>query len=230
MRRNTARCPPRRASSRSNGSCEADALTIHWHETGGPGGARADGDRLRHADHHRQHRAAARRQGEVRVGGRPGCAAPSRFRAANGPRAATGGKRGSAPRARRSVRCGAARHDRRGRSAGRAGAGGSAGRNRVCRWSARAAASPRRRRRCSRTSSTRRSSTSIWAGSWSIRSRTCSRSAGVPFMFVTGYGPESIDRRFAHSPILEKPVEREVLEEMLGRGSDDTAVRSVATA
>ena len=53
---------------------------------------------------------------------------------------------------------------------------------------------------------------------------------GVPFIFVTGYGHESIDRRFAHSPILEKPVEREVLEEMLGRGSDDTAVRSVATA
>ena len=52
----------------------------------------------------------------------------------------------------------------------------------------------------------------------------------MPFIFVTGYGHESIDRRFAHSPILEKPVEREVLEEMLGRSSDDTPVRNVATA
>ena len=35
---------------------------------------------------------------------------------------------------------------------------------------------------------------------------------GVPFIFVTGYGHESIERRFAHNPILEKPVEREVIE------------------
>jgi CheY-like chemotaxis protein len=51
---------------------------------------------------------------------------------------------------------------------------------------------------------------------------------GVPFIFVTGYGHESIDRRFAHNPILEKPVEREVLEELLGRSGDEAPLRTVA--
>jgi len=37
-------------------------------------------------------------------------------------------------------------------------------------------------------------------------------SRGVPFVFVTGYGMESIDRRFAHVPVIQKPVERPVLE------------------
>jgi PAS domain S-box-containing protein len=35
---------------------------------------------------------------------------------------------------------------------------------------------------------------------------------GIPFVFVTGYGAESIDPRFAHVPVLQKPVERTVLE------------------
>jgi CheY-like chemotaxis protein len=45
---------------------------------------------------------------------------------------------------------------------------------------------------------------------------------GVPFVFVTGYGAESIDGRFAHIPILQKPIEREVLERLFvvpGNGS-----------
>jgi len=37
---------------------------------------------------------------------------------------------------------------------------------------------------------------------------------GVPFVFVTGYGAESIDGRFAHVPILQKPIERQVLQEL----------------
>jgi PAS domain S-box-containing protein len=41
--------------------------------------------------------------------------------------------------------------------------------------------------------------------------------AKVPFIFVTGYGPESIDRRFAGIPVLQKPVEREALERMFVR-------------
>ncbi|MEA2874135.1 MAG: hypothetical protein QOH67_4111 [Hyphomicrobiales bacterium] len=41
-------------------------------------------------------------------------------------------------------------------------------------------------------------------------------SRGIPFVFVTGYGRESIDRRFAGTPVLEKPVERELLEDMFG--------------
>jgi PAS domain S-box-containing protein len=35
---------------------------------------------------------------------------------------------------------------------------------------------------------------------------------GVPVVFVTGYGAESIDRRFAEVPVLQKPIERQVLE------------------
>jgi two-component sensor histidine kinase/DNA-binding response OmpR family regulator len=38
------------------------------------------------------------------------------------------------------------------------------------------------------------------------------RTAGVPFAFVTGYGRESIDERFAEVPILQKPIERTRLE------------------
>jgi PAS domain S-box-containing protein len=35
---------------------------------------------------------------------------------------------------------------------------------------------------------------------------------GVPFIFVTGYGAESIERRFAHVPVIQKPVERHMLQ------------------
>ena len=35
---------------------------------------------------------------------------------------------------------------------------------------------------------------------------------GVPFIFVTGYGAESIERRFLHIPVVQKPVERHVLQ------------------
>ena len=35
---------------------------------------------------------------------------------------------------------------------------------------------------------------------------------GVPFIFVTGYGAESIDGRFTHIPVIQKPVERHVLQ------------------
>jgi two-component sensor histidine kinase/DNA-binding response OmpR family regulator len=35
---------------------------------------------------------------------------------------------------------------------------------------------------------------------------------GIPFVFVTGYGAECIEPRFAHIPVLQKPIERQVLE------------------
>jgi len=35
---------------------------------------------------------------------------------------------------------------------------------------------------------------------------------GIPFIFVTGYGTESIDRRFANVPVLQKPIDREALQ------------------
>jgi two-component SAPR family response regulator len=41
----------------------------------------------------------------------------------------------------------------------------------------------------------------------------------IPFLFVTGYGRESIDRRYASIPVLEKPVERQVLEAAFARES-----------
>jgi len=34
---------------------------------------------------------------------------------------------------------------------------------------------------------------------------------GTPFAFVTGYGSESLERRFAHVPLLQKPIVRETL-------------------
>ncbi len=39
---------------------------------------------------------------------------------------------------------------------------------------------------------------------------------GVPFIFVTGYEAESIDRRFANVPVLKKPLERQSLQRVFG--------------
>jgi two-component sensor histidine kinase/CheY-like chemotaxis protein len=35
---------------------------------------------------------------------------------------------------------------------------------------------------------------------------------GVPFVFVTGYSAEGIDHRFAQVPVLQKPIERQMLQ------------------
>ncbi|MBO0756593.1 MAG: response regulator [Bradyrhizobiaceae bacterium] len=40
---------------------------------------------------------------------------------------------------------------------------------------------------------------------------------GVPFVFATGYGAESIDRRFACAPVLQKPIDRQALEHAFNR-------------
>jgi CheY-like chemotaxis protein len=40
---------------------------------------------------------------------------------------------------------------------------------------------------------------------------------GVPFVFVTGYAPDSIDGRFAHVPLIQKPIPREALASALAR-------------
>ncbi|MEJ0028575.1 MAG: HWE histidine kinase domain-containing protein [Rhizomicrobium sp.] len=34
---------------------------------------------------------------------------------------------------------------------------------------------------------------------------------GIPFVFMTGYGPESLDKRFRNYPVLQKPVVRDAL-------------------
>jgi CheY-like chemotaxis protein len=39
-------------------------------------------------------------------------------------------------------------------------------------------------------------------------------SRGVPFVFVTGYDAESVDRRFGEVPVLQKPIEREMLQKI----------------
>ena len=36
----------------------------------------------------------------------------------------------------------------------------------------------------------------------------------IPFVFVTGYGPESIERRYRHVPIIKKPVQRQTLQKL----------------
>src|SRR5215472_1043165 len=40
---------------------------------------------------------------------------------------------------------------------------------------------------------------------------------GIPFVFVTGYGVDGLDGRFAHTPVFEKPIEPHVLESMFSR-------------
>jgi PAS domain S-box-containing protein len=43
---------------------------------------------------------------------------------------------------------------------------------------------------------------------------------GTPIIFVTGYGTENMDRRYAHFPVMQKPVMSEIL---------DTAIRAELT-
>jgi hypothetical protein len=38
---------------------------------------------------------------------------------------------------------------------------------------------------------------------------------GVPLIFLTGYGAEGIDGRFAHVPLLQKPIEKQMLQNVL---------------
>jgi CheY-like chemotaxis protein len=39
----------------------------------------------------------------------------------------------------------------------------------------------------------------------------------VPFIFVTGYGTDEIEQRFARTPVLQKPIERDALRSILAR-------------
>jgi PAS domain S-box-containing protein len=50
---------------------------------------------------------------------------------------------------------------------------------------------------------------------------------GIPFVFVTGYGTESIDERFAGIPVLQKPIERETLQRIFtdGRSAAPSSAR-----
>lgn len=59
------------------------------------------------------------------------------------------------------------------------------------------------------------------------------REKAIPFVFVTGYGVESIDPRFRNVQVLHKPVERDVLKRLFimpGRHGKDSSQRKVAGA
>jgi PAS domain S-box-containing protein len=47
----------------------------------------------------------------------------------------------------------------------------------------------------------------------------------IPFVFVTGYGVESIDGRFGHVPIVKKPVQRQTLERIFIPPSGEQGVK-----
>ncbi len=46
---------------------------------------------------------------------------------------------------------------------------------------------------------------------------------GVPFVFVTGYDADSVDARFSNIPILQKPIEREMLQRIFLQGGHAAA-------
>jgi PAS domain S-box-containing protein len=41
----------------------------------------------------------------------------------------------------------------------------------------------------------------------------------VPFIFVTGYDSDSVDSRFSEAPVLQKPIERQMLQKMFAAGA-----------
>lgn len=43
---------------------------------------------------------------------------------------------------------------------------------------------------------------------------------GVPFAFVTGYDADSVDARFSGIPILQKPIERDMLQKIFIQGAE----------
>jgi hypothetical protein len=45
---------------------------------------------------------------------------------------------------------------------------------------------------------------------------------GIPLIFVTGYGAESIDPKYEHVPLLQKPINRAELQNLFVRGSTAT--------
>ena len=58
----------------------------------------------------------------------------------------------------------------------------------------------------------------------------CLMDRGIPFVFVTGYGRESIDRRYSFVKVLEKPVERQALEGLFASAPELSSVAPVAQA
>jgi len=53
---------------------------------------------------------------------------------------------------------------------------------------------------------------------------------GVPFVFVTGYEADTVDHRFSHVPVLQKPIERQALQKLFVPGLNDGAVAASAAS
>jgi PAS domain S-box-containing protein len=51
----------------------------------------------------------------------------------------------------------------------------------------------------------------------------------VPFVFVTGYDADSVDSRFREIPVLQKPVEREMLQKLFAQAADRSAAEAMLT-
>ena len=51
---------------------------------------------------------------------------------------------------------------------------------------------------------------------------------GIPFVFMTGYGPESLDKRFRQYPVLQKPVVRDALAQAIARFADPAGTVTTA--
>jgi DNA-binding LytR/AlgR family response regulator len=51
----------------------------------------------------------------------------------------------------------------------------------------------------------------------------------VPFVFVTGYDADSVDSRFSTVPVLQKPIEREMLQKIFVSGSRPPAKAAIAS-
>jgi PAS domain S-box-containing protein len=49
---------------------------------------------------------------------------------------------------------------------------------------------------------------------------------GVPFVFVTGYDADSVDARFSGVPVLQKPIERDMLQKIFMPSTDRAALAS----
>jgi PAS domain S-box-containing protein len=49
---------------------------------------------------------------------------------------------------------------------------------------------------------------------------------GVPFVFVTGYDADSVDSRFSGVPVLQKPIERDMLQKIFLPSADRAAMAS----
>ncbi len=47
----------------------------------------------------------------------------------------------------------------------------------------------------------------------------------IPFVFITGYGVESIDGRFGHVPIIKKPIQRQLLQNIFVTADGDEATK-----